>query len=443
MLQGGGEFPSLPFVPPDVLVRMHSQYSDQAALLDANDARHVEYHGDDGDFQVPYGAFTAALLDPDQVRAQHAMLLTERGGFWKCCVPCRRRAIWKFYRTQNDLIEALADAYTGGPEEEEADEETTLLARVNQSSTAAAAAAAAATTPPQPPPTEDDVATFAEDPDALVDGGEEGGAAAAEKSTKEAANDEEDCPSGSVVPPSTTSAAAVAVSQEEASKSCCARACACWSSPVDLMVNISFAANVLLLVIKVIAAVWSGSLSVIASTIDSFLDLFSGSIIFATNCLAKRRDVLKFPVGRTRLEPLGVLIFSAVMAMSMASILIEGAFRSAPPRRLLLSCLVLSLSRALRWSFAFPSPVSPPLSLSLSLRFSYTYARTLTTSHTHTHTHMSHRHNYPHLWEMGARPRLGNGLNRDGHDCNQARPLHSLLYRQESVSERSLSRRAR
>ena len=385
VLQGGGEFPSLPFVPPDVLVRMHSQYSDQAALLDANDARHVEYHGDDGDFQVPYGAFTAALLDPDQVRAQHAMLLTERGGFWKCCVPCRRRAIWKFYRTQNDLIEALADAYTGGPEEE-ADEETTLLTRVNQSSTAAAAAAAAATTPLQPPPTEDDVATFAEDPDALVDGGEEGGAAAAEKSTKEAVNDEEDCPSGSVVPPSTTSAAAVAVSQEEASKSCCARACACWSSPVDLMVNISFAANVLLLVIKVIAAVWSGSLSVIASTIDSFLDLFSGSIIFATNCLAKRRDVLKFPVGRTRLEPLGVLIFSAVMAMSMASILIEGAFRSAPPRRLLLSCLVLS--RALRWSFAFPSPVSP-LSLSLSLSASRIHTLAPSPLATHTHTHVT------------------------------------------------------
>ena len=431
MLQGGGEFPSLPFVPPDVLVRMHSQYSDQAALLDANDARHVEYHGDDGDFQVPYGAFTAALLDPDQVRAQHAMLLTERGGFWKCCVPCRRRAIWKFYRTQNDLIEALADAYTGGPEEEEADEETTLLARVNQSSTAAAAAAAAATTPLQPPPTEDDVATFAEDPDALVDGGEEGGAAAAEKSTKEAANDEEDCPSGSVVPPSTTSAAAVAVSQEEASKSCCARACACWSSPVDLMVNISFAANVLLLVIKVIAAVWSGSLSVIASTIDSFLDLFSGSIIFATNCLAKRRDVLKFPVGRTRLEPLGVLIFSAVMAMSMASILIEGAFRSAPPRY-----------RVLSGGHLLSPPPSPP-SLSLSLSPLLVYIRSHPHHWPHTHIHMSHRHNHPHLWEMGARPRLGNGLNRDGHDCNQARPLHSLLYRQESVSERSLSRRAR
>jgi hypothetical protein len=108
---------------------------------------------------------------------------------------------------------------------------------------------------------------------------------------------------------------------------------------------------------------------------------------------------LKFPVGRTRLEPLGVLIFSAVMAMSMASILIEGAFRSAPPRRLLLSCLVVS--RALRWSFAFPSPVSPP-SLSLSLRFSYTYARTLTTGHTHTHTHT-------HVTQAQPSSSLGNG----------------------------------
>jgi Cation efflux family len=44
----------------------------------------------------------------------------------------------------------------------------------------------------------------------------------------------------------------------------------------------SFAVNILLMAIKIVAAATSGSLTVIASALDSLLDLLSGAIIFAT-----------------------------------------------------------------------------------------------------------------------------------------------------------------
>ncbi|MCJ1446598.1 MAG: hypothetical protein MMC23_007103 [Stictis urceolatum] len=80
-------------------------------------------------------------------------------------------------------------------------------------------------------------------------------------------------------------------------------------------ININVIANIALLAAKIVAAFFSSSLSLIASLVDSALDLLCTVIVWTTNKLVGwRLNSLKrrFPVGRRRLEPLGILVFSIV-----------------------------------------------------------------------------------------------------------------------------------
>ena len=98
-------------------------------------------------------------------------------------------------------------------------------------------------------------------------------------------------------------------------------------------ININVIANVLLLAAKSIAATQSSSLSLIASLVDSALDLLCTLIIYTTNKLVQwriRRLQHKFPVGRRRLEPLGILAFSIIMIVSFLQILQESVTKLLP-----------------------------------------------------------------------------------------------------------------
>ncbi|KAM3068877.1 hypothetical protein ACMFMG_004051 [Clarireedia jacksonii] len=91
-------------------------------------------------------------------------------------------------------------------------------------------------------------------------------------------------------------------------------------------ININVLANILLLVAKGVAAFYSSSLSLIASLVDSALDLLCTVIVFVTNKLVQWHLMSlkkKFPVGRRRLEPLGILVFSIIMIISFIQILQE------------------------------------------------------------------------------------------------------------------------
>lgn len=91
-------------------------------------------------------------------------------------------------------------------------------------------------------------------------------------------------------------------------------------------ININVAANVLLLVAKCVAAYYSSSLSLLASLVDSALDLLCTLIVFTTSKLVEWRIKTlrrKFPIGRRRLEPLGILVFSVIIVISFLQILKE------------------------------------------------------------------------------------------------------------------------
>jgi len=94
-------------------------------------------------------------------------------------------------------------------------------------------------------------------------------------------------------------------------------------------IYISFAANVLLTVAKVIVLVWSGSIAILASLLDSILDLVSGSIIFISSRLQimGSKEFYKYPVGKRRLETITVIVFSVAMFTATTELLIQSIER--------------------------------------------------------------------------------------------------------------------
>ncbi|KAK4934278.1 hypothetical protein LTR10_024403 [Elasticomyces elasticus] len=98
-------------------------------------------------------------------------------------------------------------------------------------------------------------------------------------------------------------------------------------------INVNIMANILLLAAKGVAALASSSLSLVASLVDSALDLLCTTIIWSTNRLVTWRLVAlerTFPVGRRRLEPIGILVFSIIMIISFVQVLQESVEKLLP-----------------------------------------------------------------------------------------------------------------
>jgi divalent metal cation (Fe/Co/Zn/Cd) transporter len=95
--------------------------------------------------------------------------------------------------------------------------------------------------------------------------------------------------------------------------------------------------NVLLLVAKIVAAVLSNSLSVVSTVIDSAVDITSGAVIWywkskLTHTLTLPRITVRaienhnpydYPRGRTKLEPLAVVIVSIIMGVANIVMIIQ------------------------------------------------------------------------------------------------------------------------
>lgn len=95
-------------------------------------------------------------------------------------------------------------------------------------------------------------------------------------------------------------------------------------SIVKVAIYTNLAANTILLILKIIVTVLTSSLSVIASLVDAVLDFLSTAIVWTTTRLISRQDQYAYPVGRRRLEPIGVLVFSVIMITSFFQVALEG-----------------------------------------------------------------------------------------------------------------------
>ena len=95
------------------------------------------------------------------------------------------------------------------------------------------------------------------------------------------------------------------------------------SKVVTFAIYLNFAANAILLAGKIAVIVLTSSLSVLASLVDAALDFLSTAIVWTTTKLIARKDEYRYPVGRRRLEPLGVLVFSVIMITSFFQVFLE------------------------------------------------------------------------------------------------------------------------
>lgn len=90
-----------------------------------------------------------------------------------------------------------------------------------------------------------------------------------------------------------------------------------------LAIHISNFANLVLFMAKVYASYASRSLAVIASTMDSFLDLLSGLILWFTSHAMKHPNQYHYPIGKKRMQPVGIIVFASVMATLGLQIILE------------------------------------------------------------------------------------------------------------------------
>lgn len=65
---------------------------------------------------------------------------------------------------------------------------------------------------------------------------------------------------------------------------------------------------------QIYATIRSGSIAIAASTLDSLLDLMAGGILWFTHLSMKNINIYQYPIGKLRVQPVGIVIFAAVMA---------------------------------------------------------------------------------------------------------------------------------
>ncbi|KAF7034500.1 hypothetical protein CFC21_045504 [Triticum aestivum] len=90
-----------------------------------------------------------------------------------------------------------------------------------------------------------------------------------------------------------------------------------------LAINLSNIINLVLFVGKVVASVETRSMAVIASTLDSLLDLLSGFILWFTAHAMKKPNKYSYPIGKRRMQPVGIVVFASVMGCLGFQVLIE------------------------------------------------------------------------------------------------------------------------
>ena len=94
------------------------------------------------------------------------------------------------------------------------------------------------------------------------------------------------------------------------------------SEKVSTAVKLSLFLNTTLIIAKAVASYLSGSMSILSSLVDSIVDLVSGVVVWYTSRAVKGTDYYKYPVGKTRLEPISIIVLSVIMAVASIQVII-------------------------------------------------------------------------------------------------------------------------
>ena len=92
-----------------------------------------------------------------------------------------------------------------------------------------------------------------------------------------------------------------------------------------LAIYVSNVANLVLFVAKVYASIESKSLAIIASTLDSLLDLLSGFILWFTTHAMKTPNQFHYPIGKKRMQPVVRLPLEIARRLSLILLLMQSS----------------------------------------------------------------------------------------------------------------------
>lgn len=93
-------------------------------------------------------------------------------------------------------------------------------------------------------------------------------------------------------------------------------------SQVSIAVKMSMLCNIGLLIAKAVASYLSGSMSIISSLVDSAIDLVSGIVLWFTTRSIKGTNYYDYPEGKTRLEPISIIVLAVIMAVASVQMII-------------------------------------------------------------------------------------------------------------------------
>ncbi|CAP22024.1 Protein CBG15353 [Caenorhabditis briggsae] len=93
------------------------------------------------------------------------------------------------------------------------------------------------------------------------------------------------------------------------------------------LANVTLLVNLLLMLAKMTASYLSGSMSIISSMVDSIVDLTSGAVLSISSRMIRVRDPYQYPRGRTRVEPLSLILISVIMGMASVQLIISSVTR--------------------------------------------------------------------------------------------------------------------
>lgn len=91
---------------------------------------------------------------------------------------------------------------------------------------------------------------------------------------------------------------------------------------ISVAIRLSLLCNIGLLVCKAVAAHLSGSMSIISSLVDSAVDLMSGLVVCYTSHAIKCTNYYEYPEGKTRLEPISIIVLAVIMAVASIQVII-------------------------------------------------------------------------------------------------------------------------
>lgn len=74
---------------------------------------------------------------------------------------------------------------------------------------------------------------------------------------------------------------------------------------IRLAINTSFVINIGLFLVKMALALFSGSMAILATAFESFLDILSNAIIFCTSVFIRKKDYYAYPVGKVKTNKRG------------------------------------------------------------------------------------------------------------------------------------------